>query len=94
MVCDRRARAEKKRRSGSVKATDTFYDLPSVYLAVVSGLKIIPSEFWKMTPTEVNILLSAEASKHRQLSGGLSDAQLDRLDERRAELEAKGIKVL
>ena len=54
-------------------------------------LKIAPSEFWKMCPSETLILIEANRPKH---VGGIHEDELERMHKKRAELEAQGIEVM
>jgi len=57
----------------------------------VAEFGIAPSEYWKMTPAEVNLVLE---SKRPKTIGGIHEDDLADMMQRRAELEQKGIKVL
>ena len=47
-----------------------------------------PSEFWKMSPSEVQFYLSIKAKEN---APNLTEANVERYEERRKELEAKGV---
>lgn len=52
---------------------------------------IAPSEYWKMTPAEVFLIIDANRPKE---INGIPEEDFERMLERREELEAQGIKVL
>jgi hypothetical protein len=58
---------------------------------VVGQLKIPPSEYWGMTPAEVFAVLDANRPRH---INGIHEDDYDMIEERREELEAKGVKVV
>ena len=49
------------------------------------------SEYWGMTPAEVGIYLESNRPKH---VGGIHEDDIDKMLERRHELESQGVKVL
>jgi len=80
----------KKKHHGSVEQIDS-YPWDDLYQLVVGEYGIPPSEYWKMTPSEIGIIVE---SKRPKTVGKVSEDDYDHLMDRRAELEAQGIKVL
>ena len=58
---------------------------------MVSEFGIAPSEYWKMTPYEISLVLEAKRPK---TIGGIHEDDVADMLQRRAELEASGVKVL
>lgn len=57
----------------------------------VGGFGISPSEYWGMTPAELNVLI--ESKRPKEL-GGIHEDDIAKMLERRAALEALGMEVL
>ena len=89
----RRGRREQQEKKSEKLTPKTFFDLRSTYTSAINILGIAPSEFWMMTPNEMNALFSAHVKMHKRSNSKLSEADQERLDARRAELEAKGVEV-
>lgn len=58
---------------------------------MVAEFGIAPSEYWKMTPNEVSLVMESKRPKH---IGNIHEDDFADMMQRRAELEQKGIKVL
>lgn len=58
---------------------------------MVGSYDIVPSEYWRMTPTEVHVILEAKRPK---MIGGLHEDDIEILEKRRDKLEAQGIEVI
>jgi hypothetical protein len=52
---------------------------------------LAPSEFWEMTPAEVNLLIDSKRPKH---IGGIHEDDIANMLNRRQDLIDKGVKVL
>lgn len=52
---------------------------------------VTPSEYWKMTPDEVNLVIE---SKRPKTIGGLHESDIDDMIMRREKLREQGIEVL
>ena len=52
---------------------------------------VAPSEYWRMTPTEVNRIIDSNRPKH---VNGIPEDDFQNMIDRREELESQGIKVL
>lgn len=62
-----------------------------MYQLAVSEFGIAPSEYWGMTPAEVQLVIDAKRSKH---INGIHEDDIDRMEQRRIELTEKGLNVL
>jgi len=62
-----------------------------LYELLVVHNSVQPSEFWEMSPKEVLFYIKAKVGEDNKT---LNDNTVNRLDERRAELEAKGVVVI
>lgn len=60
------------------------------FRAICCRLGVAPSEFWKMTPNEAAIYIDENTPEEIAKSERISE----RIDKRRAQLLAKGVKVL
>lgn len=58
---------------------------------MIAEFGIAPSEYWKMTPAEVALVLDSKRPKH---IGGIHEDDLSDMMQRRHELEQKGMKVI
>lgn len=58
---------------------------------VVGSYGVAPSEYWQMTPAEVNRVIDSNKPTH---INGIPEDDLDDMMIRREQLEAQGIKVL
>lgn len=58
---------------------------------MVGQFNIAPSEYWKMTPAEVSIILDANRPTH---INGIHEDDYENIMMRRQELMAQGIEVL
>jgi len=58
---------------------------------MVAEFGVAPSEYWKMTPAEVALILDAKRPK---TIGGIHENDLSDMMQRRHELEESGVKVL
>lgn len=52
---------------------------------------IAPSEYWQMSPSEIQILIEAKRPKY---VGGIHESDLESMYRRRQDLEEQGIKVM
>ena len=57
----------------------------------VGQFGVSPSEFWRMTPGEVWLIIETKRSK---MVGGLREDDYERICEREEELKAQGFKIL
>ena len=58
---------------------------------MIGDFGVHPSEYWKMTPSEIYLLLDAKRPKH---IGGIHEDDIADMMERRQKLIDEGIKVL
>lgn len=58
---------------------------------MVGDFGVSPSEYWNMTPAEVGLIFDSKRPKH---TGGIHEDDIADMINRRAELEAQGLKVL
>jgi len=57
----------------------------------VGEFAIAPSEYWQMSPSEIQILIEAKRPKY---VGGIHESDLESMYRRRQDLEEQGIKVM
>lgn len=62
-----------------------------MYDLVVGHFEMPPSEYWQMTPNEIQILIEAKRPKE---VGGIREDELEWMHERRKQLESEGVEVL
>lgn len=62
-----------------------------MYDLVVRIFSVPPSEYWQMSPDEVNILIEGNRPKH---VGGIHEDELEALHLRRQELINQGVKLV
>lgn len=62
-----------------------------MYETLVGSYDVAPSEYWCMTPTECWHVIAAKIPPRK--FGEMNGVDFDRLADRRAELEAQGIRV-
>lgn len=58
---------------------------------MIADFGVSPSEYWKMTPDEVNLVMDSKRPKE---VGGINEDDLDSMIRRREELRAQGYEVL
>jgi len=58
---------------------------------MIAEFGVAPSEYWKLTPVEVGLILDAKRPKR---IGGIHEDDLSDIMQRRHELEESGVKVL
>lgn len=62
-----------------------------MYDLVVNHFQISPSEYWKMTPNEIQVLIEAKRPK---TIGGIHEDDLEMLHHRRSYYEQQGYTVV
>lgn len=58
---------------------------------MVGNWGIPSSEYWKMTPAEISLIIEAKRPKNM---GGLHEDDFHALEEKRMKMEAEGVKLL
>lgn len=58
---------------------------------MIGEYNVMPSEYWRMTFSEVNLILEAKRPK---MIGGVHESEIEKLVERRERLIEQGIEVL
>ena len=66
--------------------------LKAYYEILVVRFGIAPSEFWKMSPTEVRVFLKTKAEENKP--SGLGDDQLTQIENHKEKLQSQGVNVL
>ena len=62
-----------------------------MYQLLIAEFGVAPSEYWQMTPTEINLVLESKRPKH---VGGIHEDDLADMMQRRRELEDQGFEVI
>lgn len=83
--------SRRKKKARNQEKEIEQYPWDDLYQIMTCSFGVAPSEYWKMTPKEVSLHLDFKRNK---FIGGIHEDEWDRLDERRAELEQQGYRVL